>query len=79
MDKYLLTAHDVRGEWRDIENIIKNTNGCNLIEVTCDIANSPNMGYGLYVYHFLVETTKQTFHAIVDEVSKLPMFDKVIA
>ncbi len=79
MDKYLLTAHDVRGEWRDIENIIKNTNGCNLIEVTCDIANSPNMGYGLYVYHFLMETTKQTFHAIVDEVSKLPMFDKVIA
>ena len=79
MDKYLLTAHDVLGEWRDIENIIKNTNGCNLIEVTCDIANSPNMGYGLYVYHFLMETTKQTFHAIVDEVSKLPMFDKVIA
>ena len=79
MDKYLLTAHDVRGEWRDIENIIKNTNGCNLIEVTCDIANSPNMGYGLYVYHFLMETTKQTFYAIVDEVSKLPMFDKVIA
>lgn len=79
MDKYLLTAHDVRGEWRDIENIIKNTNGCNLIEVTCDIANSPNMGYGLYVYHFLMETTKQTFHAIVDEVSKLPTFDKVIA
>ena len=79
MDKYLLTAHDVRGEWKDIENIIKNTNGCNLIEVTCDIANSPNMGYGLYVYHFLMETTKQTFHAIVDEVSKLPMFDKVIA
>ena len=79
MDKYLLTAHDVHGEWRDIENIIKNTNGCNLIEVTCDIANSPNMGYGLYVYHFLMETTKQTFHAIVDEVSKLPMFDKVIA
>ena len=79
MDKYLLTAHDVRGEWRDIENVIKNTNGCNLIEVTCDIANSPNMGYGLYVYHFLMETTEQTFHAIVDEVSKLPMFDKIIA
>ena len=79
MDKYLLTAHDVRGEWRDIENIIKNTNGCNLIEVTCDIANSPNMGYGLYVYHFLMETTKETFHAIVNEVSKLPMFDEVIA
>lgn len=79
MDKYLLTAHDVRGEWRDIENIIKNTNGCNLIEVTCDIANSPNMGYGLYVYHFLMETTKETFRAIVNEVSKLPMFDGVIA
>lgn len=79
MDKYLLTAHDVRGEWRDIENIIKNTNGCNLIEVTCDIANSPNMGYGLYVYHFLMETTKETFHAIVNEISKLPMFDKVMA
>lgn len=79
MDKYLLTAHDVRGEWKDIENIIKNTNGCNLIEVTCDIANSPNMGYGLYVYHFLMETTKETFHAIVNEVSKLPMFDKVMA
>lgn len=79
MDKYLLTAHDVRGEWRDIENIIKNTNGCNLLEVTCDIANSPNMGYGLYVYHFLMETTKETFHAIVNEVSKLPMFDKVMA
>lgn len=79
MDKYLLTAHDVLGEWRDIENIIKNTNGCNLLEVTCDIANSPNMGYGLYVYHFLIETTKETFHAIVNEVSKLPMFDKVMA
>lgn len=79
MDKYLLTAHDVRGEWRDIENIIKNTNGCNLLEVTCDIANSPNIGYGLYVYHFLMETTKETFHAIVNEVSKLPMFDKVMA
>ena len=79
MDKYLLTAHDVRGEWRDIENIIKNTNGCNLLEVTCDIANSPNIGYGLYVYHFLMETTKETFHAIVNEVSKLPMFDEVIA
>lgn len=79
MDKYLLTAHDVRGEWRDIENIIKNTNGCNLLEVTCDIANSPNMSYGLYVYHFLMETTKETFHAIVNEVSKLPMFDKVMA
>ena len=79
MDKYLLTAHDVRGEWRDIENIIKNTNGCNLLEMTCDIANSPNMGYGLYVYHFLMETTKETFHAIVNEVSKLQMFDKVMA
>lgn len=79
MDKYLLTAHDVRGEWRDIENIIKNTNGCNLLEMTCDIANSPNIGYGLYVYHFLMETTKETFHAIVNEVSKLPMFDEVIA
>ena len=79
MDKYLLTAHDVLGEWRDIENIIKNTNGCNLLEVTCDIANSPNMGYGLYVYHFLMETTKETFHAIVNELSKLPMFDGVIA
>lgn len=79
MDKYLLTAHDVRGEWRDIENIIKNTNGCNLLEMTCDIANSPNMGYGLYVYHFLMETTKETFHAIVNEISKLPMFDKVMA
>ena len=79
MDKYLLTAHDVRGEWRDIENIIKNTNGCNLLKVTCDIANSPNMGYGLYVYHFLMETTKETFHAIVNEISKLPMFDKVMA
>ena len=79
MDKYLLTAHDVLGEWRDIENIIKNTNGCNLLEVTCDIANSPNIGYGLYVYHFLMETTKETFHAIVNEVSKLPMFDKVMA
>ena len=79
MDKYLLTAHDVRGEWRDIENIIKNTNGCNLLEMTCDIANSPNMGYGLYVYHFLMETTKETFHAIVDEVSKLPTYDKRMA
>ena len=79
MDKYLLTAHDVRGEWRDIENIIKNTNGCNLLEMTCDIANSPNICYGLYVYHFLMETTKETFHAIVNEVSKLPMFDKVMA
>ena len=79
MDKYLLTAHDVRGEWRDIENIIKNTNGCNLLEMTCDIANSPNIGYGLYVYHFLMETTKETFHAIVNEVSKLPMFNEVIA
>ena len=79
MDKYLLTAHDVRGEWRDIKNIIKNTNGCNLLEMTCDIANSPNMGYGLYVYHFLMETTKETFHAIVNEVSKLPTFSRRIA
>ena len=79
MDKYLLTAHDVRGEWRDIENIIKNTNGCNLLEMTCDIANSPNMGYGLYVYHFLMETTKETFHAIVDEVSRLPTFGERMA
>lgn len=76
MEKYLLTAHDVRNEWKDIEKIIKNTNGCKLLEMTCDIANSPNMIYGLYVYHFLIETTKETFHAIVDEVSKLPMFDK---
>ena len=79
MEKYLLTAHDVRNEWRDIEKIIKNTNGCKLLEMTCDIANSPNMIYGLYVYHFLIETTKETFHAIVDEISKLPMFDKRMA
>ena len=79
MEKYLLMAHDVLGEWRDIENIIKNTNGCNLLEVTCDIANSPNMDHGLYVYHFLMETTKETFHAIVDEVSKLPKFYKMMA
>ena len=79
MEKYLLTAHDVRNEWKDIEKIIKNTNGCKLLEMTCDIANSPNMRYGLYVYHFLIETTKETFHAIVDEVSKLPMFDKRMA
>lgn len=72
MEKYLLTAHDVLGEWRDIEKIIKNTNGCNLLKVSCDIANSPNMHHGLYVYHFLMETTKETFHAIVDEVCKLP-------
>ena len=79
MEKYLLTVHDVLGEWRDIEKIIKNTNGCKLLEMTCDIANSPNINYGLYVYHFLIETTKETFHAIVDEVSKLPMFDKRMA
>ena len=79
MEKYLLTAHDVRGEWMDIEKIIKNTNDCNLLEVSCDIANSPNMRYGLYVYHFLIETTKETFHAIVDEVSKLPTYDKRMA
>ena len=79
MEKYLLTAHDVLGEWRDIEKIINNTDGCNLLEVTCDIANSPNMNYGLYVYHFLMETTKETFHAIVNEVSKLPKYDKRMA
>ena len=74
MEKYLLTAHDVLGEWKDIERIIKNTNNCKLLRVSCDITNSPNMCYGLYVYHFLIETTKETFHAIVDEVSKLPTF-----
>lgn len=79
MEKYLLTVHDVLGEWMDIEKIIKNTNGCRLLEVTCDIANSPNMCYGLYVYHFLMETTKETFHAIVDEVSKLPTFGERMA
>ena len=79
MEIYLLTAHDVRNEWADIEKIIKNTNGCKLLEMTCDLTNSPNMIYGLYVYHFLIETTKETFHAIVDEVSKLPMFDKRMA
>ena len=79
MEKYLLTAHDVRGEWMDIEKIIKNTNDCNLLEVSCDIANPPNMRYGLYVYHFLIETTKETFHAIVDEVSKRPTYDKRMA
>ena len=68
MEKYLLTAHNVLDELRDIENIIKNTNGCNLIEVTCDIANSPKM-----------ETTEETFHAIVNEVSKLPTFSRRIA
>lgn len=79
MEKYLLTVHDVLGEWMDIEKIIKNTNGCKLLEVTCDIANSPNMCYGLYVYHFLMETTKETFRAIVDEVSKLPTFGERMA
>lgn len=79
MEKYLLTVHDVLGEWMDIEKIIENTNGCKLLEVTCDIANSPNMCYGLYVYHFLMETTKETFHAIVDEVSKLPTFGERMA
>ena len=74
MEKYLLTAHDVLGEWKDIEKIIKNTNNCKLLRVSCDIANSPYMCYGLYVYHFLIETTKETFYAIVDEVSKLPTF-----
>ena len=74
MEKYLLTAHDVLGEWKDIEKIIKNANNCKLLRVSCDITNSPNMCYGLYVYHFLIETTKETFHAIVDEVSKLPTF-----
>ena len=74
MEKYLLTAHDVLGEWKDIEKIIKNMNNCKLLRVSCDITNSPNMCYGLYVYHFLIETTKETFHAIVDEVSKLPTF-----
>ena len=72
MEKYLLTAHDVLGEWRDIEKIIKDTKNCNLLQVSCDIANSPNARYGLYAYHFLIETTKETFHAIVNEVSKLP-------
>ena len=71
MEKYLLTAHDVLGEWRDIEKIIKDTKNCNLLQVSCDIANSPNARYGLYVYRFLIETTKETFHAIVDEVSNL--------
>lgn len=72
MEKYLLTAHDVLGEWMDIEKIIKDTKNCNLLQVSCDIANSPNSRYGLYVYHFLIETTKETFHAIVNEVSNLP-------
>ena len=72
MEKYLLTAHDVLGEWRDIEKIIKDTKNCNLLQVSCDIANSSNARYGLYVYHFLIETTKETFHAIVNEVSNLP-------
>ena len=72
MEKYLLTAHDVLGEWRDIEKIIKDTKNCNLLQVSCDIANPPNARYGLYVYHFLIETTKETFHAIVNEVSNLP-------
>ena len=72
MEKYLLTAHDVLGEWRDIEKIIKDTKNCNLLQVSCDIANSPNSRYGLYVYNFLIETTKETFHAIVNEVSNLP-------
>ena len=72
MEKYLLTAHDVLGEWRDIEKIIKDTKNCNLLQVSCDITNSPNARYGLYVYHFLIETTKETFHAIVNEVSNLP-------
>lgn len=79
MEKYLLTAHDVLGEWEDIEKIIKNTNGCNLLRVSCDIMNSPNIRYGLYVYHFLIETTKETFHAIIDEVSKLPTFSERMA
>ena len=79
MKKYLLTAHDVLEEWRDIKKIIDNTNDCNLLDMSCDIANSPNMNYGLYVYHFLIETTKETFHAIVDEVSKLPTYDKRMA
>ena len=74
MEKYLLTAHDVLGEWKDIEKIIENTDNCKLLRVSCDITNSPYMCYGLYVYHFLIETTKETFHAIVDEVSKLPTF-----
>ena len=72
MEKYLLTAHDVLGEWMDIEKIIKDTKNCNLLQVSCDIANSPNSRYGLYVYHFLIETTKEIFHAIVNEVSNLP-------
>ena len=58
MEKYLLTAHDVRNEWRDIEKIIKNTNGCKLLEMTCDIANSPNKGFFLFFrknYFFLNE------------------------
>ena len=71
MEKYLLTAHDVLGEWRDIEKIIKDTKNCNLLQVSCDIANSPNSRYGLYVYHFLIETTKETFHAIANEVYNL--------
>lgn len=79
MEKYLLTAHDVLGEWKDIEKIIKNTNNCKLLRMSCDITNSPNMCYGLYVYHFLIETTKETFHAIVDEVSKLPTFGERMA
>ena len=79
MEKYLLTVHDVLGEWEDIEKIINNTNGCNLLRVSCDIMNSPNIRYGLYVYHFLIETTKETFHAIVDEVSRLPTFGERMA
>lgn len=71
MKKYLLTVHDVLDEWRDIKKIIDNTNDCNLLDMSCDIANSPNMCYGLYVYHFLIEATKESYDAIVDELYKL--------
>lgn len=76
MEKYVLAVHDVRGEWMDIKKIIKNANDCNLLKMVCDIANSPNVDDGLFVYYFLMETTKETFDAIVNEVSKLPTFDK---
>ena len=79
MEKYLLTAHNVLDELGDIENIIKNTNGCNLIEVTCDIANSPNMGCGLYAYHFLMESTKEAFHEAVIKIQHIQTYYRRMA
>ena len=79
MEKYLLTAHDVSDEWIEIKKIIENTNDCELLEMVCDIANSPNMNHGLYVYHFFMESTKEAFHEAVIEIQHIQTYYRRMA